>query len=229
MTRARGVDISSVQGKCDFKKLKAGGFDFVIIKGTEGRKSIDSRFVEHINEAREAGIMVPLVYHVLTVGSSAYEQLQHVLDELLPYDVGVCIDFELDASPPMAPSQLVQRALDLAQGISFYRKTVLYSYPNFMRALRGTASLDLLAAMAEYWSADYRNEKLWPSETQDPYVPEAWKGRWAFWQWSGNNGLPAPGIPMVVDHCVFNGTVADLEQWAWVSKAEVGKNPDPNV
>jgi GH25 family lysozyme M1 (1,4-beta-N-acetylmuramidase) len=227
MAKARGVDISSCQGSCDFPALLAGGFDFAIEKGTEGVAKRDPTFERRIAAARTAGVLVPLAYHVLTPTSPIDAQLGNCLDFLLTYDVDVCLDFEL-ADPGMTVGQRCMRALAFAEGVKKAgRKVVVYSFPNFMRQLSGSSALVLLAQLAEYWAADYPNERKQPEDTANPWVPGAWGGKWSFWQWSGNGGTGAPGIPAIVDHTIFNGTREDLYNWVQGSKSESGPG-DPN-
>lgn len=218
--KARGVDISSCQATCDFKALLAGGFDFAIIKATEGPGGKDPFFAPHINAARAAGVIIPLAYHVLTPTAAIDVQLANCLDTVLPFDVDVCLDFEL-ADPGMTVGQRCMRALQFAEGIKKYgRRCVVYSFPNFMRQLKGSEVLVSLAAVADYWGADYPNERREPEDNANPWVPDAWQGRWLFWQWSGNGGAGAPGIPQIVDHTRFNGTREDLFNWIQGSKSE---------
>lgn len=224
MAKARGVDISSCQASCDFEKLAAGGFDFAVIKATEGPKGKDPWFEAHIHAARKAGVIVPLAYHVLTPTSAIDVQLGNCLDTVLPFDVDVCLDFEL-ADPGMTVGQRCMRALQFAEGIvKAGRRCVVYSYPNFMRQLQGSATLVLLAQLAAYWAADYPNRKSQPEDTANPWVPPAWGGKWLFWQWSGNGGTGAPGIPQIVDHNIFNGTREDLFNWIQGTKSETRSN-----
>src|SRR5262252_6804607 len=135
-TRARGVDISSVQAKCDFEALANGGFDFVIPKATQGAAGKDPTFPQHIEGARRAGLLVPLAYHVLTYQSSVDAQVANALDTAGYYDVDICVDFEVP-NIGLAPGQKAMRCLEFADGIKAAgRKCVVYSYPNYMKALR---------------------------------------------------------------------------------------------
>ena len=60
-----GVDISACQQKVDFKKLKAGGYDFVIIRAGYGKyaKQKDTMFESHYKGAKEAGLHVGLYWY----------------------------------------------------------------------------------------------------------------------------------------------------------------------
>lgn len=55
-----GVDVSEYNGRCDFKKAKANGVDFVIIKACTGAwsGSVDPMFETNYRKAKEAGMPV---------------------------------------------------------------------------------------------------------------------------------------------------------------------------
>lgn len=58
----KGVDVSYHQKTIDFKKVKAAGIDFAILR--EGyRKTIDKNFLSYVSGAKAAGIEIPGVYH----------------------------------------------------------------------------------------------------------------------------------------------------------------------
>lgn len=224
MTRARGVDISSVQVSVNFARL-APAVDFLILKGTQGAKGVDSTFQPRLQAARDAGILVPFAYHVLTAQSSVDGQARHALDFIAIEDLHVALDFELP-HPGLSINQRVDRALQFVEVVtSAGVKCVVYSYPDFMRALKSATSLPTLASLAEYWAAHYPHEKRAPSDDEQPWVPPAWEGRWLLWQWSGNGGSPVAGIPQVVDHNIWNGTKEDVIAWSQRPKNETFRNP----
>ncbi|MBQ1779747.1 MAG: hypothetical protein IIZ93_16460, partial [Acidaminococcaceae bacterium] len=64
MAKTKGLDISYHNGSIDFKKVAAAGIDFIIPR--EGyRKTIDSKFLEYVKQAKAAGISIPGVYHFM--------------------------------------------------------------------------------------------------------------------------------------------------------------------
>ena len=221
MARARGVDLSSVQASVDFPALHAGGYDFVILKGTQGQFGVDPTYAPRIEAARRAGVLVPMHYHVLTVYAPVDRQIKNAVQHAIDYDVDVALDFEVGGTT-------ILQALTFAQGVKAAgRRVVLYSYPLFMRQFQGNASLALLVQAVEgYWSASYPHEKTEPADSEQPWVPSAFGGRWLFWQWSGNGGNPAPGIPQVVDHTLWNGGRDSLVKWMSGNKSEVGRNDE---
>ena len=56
----KGIDVSKYQPKVDFNKVKAAGYDFVIIKAGHGQyeSQIDSMFESHYKAAKAAGLYV---------------------------------------------------------------------------------------------------------------------------------------------------------------------------
>ena len=61
---SKGIDVSHWNGDIDFNKVKADGYDFVIIKagGHEGRFYKDPKFEENYLKAKEAGLFIGAYY-----------------------------------------------------------------------------------------------------------------------------------------------------------------------
>lgn len=61
-----GIDVSHWQGTIDFKKVKAAGYDFVIIKagGSDAGFYKDKKFETNYKKAKEAGLFVGAYYFV---------------------------------------------------------------------------------------------------------------------------------------------------------------------
>lgn len=97
----RGIDISYYQGNVDFELIKANGIEFVIIR--EGyRNTMDSKFLEYVQQARAAGIMILGVYHFSYAlnEEQAKEEAQFCIENMekagLGADTLVFYDFEYD-------------------------------------------------------------------------------------------------------------------------------------
>lgn len=58
----RGIDISAHNGVIDFDKVRNAGYDFALVKATEGTDFKDTMFVSNIHNARKAGMKVG-AYH----------------------------------------------------------------------------------------------------------------------------------------------------------------------
>lgn len=56
----KGIDVSTFQGNIDFKKVKASGIDFVILRAGYGRETSqkDAKFEQNYKNAKAAGLKV---------------------------------------------------------------------------------------------------------------------------------------------------------------------------
>ncbi len=220
MSRASGIDVSEVQGHIDFGKIVADGFDFVVLKGTEGAHYVDPRFRESAIAAKALGLVVG-VYHFLTPGASVADQVAAFVKAIdgLPFAPNfVVIDFEFPTPEHWANGGvgLAERALEMARGVRDGTGivTVIYEYPYFDNALPPSAALVALVAEFDLWIASYKDEKHAPTDAAAPATPKHWLAKgWRFWQWSGNGSLPVAGLAGIADHDVYNGTIDELRAW----------------
>lgn len=58
----KGIDVSENNGYVDFHEVKAAGYDFVIVRCSYGKSGRDEMFIDNVNRAHEAGLMVG-AYH----------------------------------------------------------------------------------------------------------------------------------------------------------------------
>ena len=71
----KGIDISYWQDNVDLQKAKNAGVQFVILR--EGyRKTIDKRFLENVNKAKDAGLPVAVYHFIYTDGATTVENAQ---------------------------------------------------------------------------------------------------------------------------------------------------------
>ena len=72
----KGIDVSVHQGKIDWKKVKAAGIDFAIIRAGYGREisQKDKRFEENYVNAKAAGIKVGAYWYSYADSVSRGEQ-----------------------------------------------------------------------------------------------------------------------------------------------------------
>lgn len=97
----KGIDVSYYQGNIDFVQVKDSGIEFVIIR--EGyRNTVDSKFFEYVQKAKDAGLTILGVYHFmygLSVDDSVEEArfcIRNMEKAGLGPDVIVFSDFEYD-------------------------------------------------------------------------------------------------------------------------------------
>src|SRR5262249_25137682 len=151
--------------------LLAGGFDFVIEKGTQGATGLDPTYAPRIEAARRAGVLVPLMYHVVN-SSPVDAQIKNALSHARDYDLDIAVDFEVEGTG-------IDTVLPIAEAIFQERgKCVLYSYPNFMKKFK-VSQIDLITRLAratQYWSASYGDQKHLPAEDAKPFIPWMYDG-----------------------------------------------------
>lgn len=95
MKELHGIDVSTIQGDIDWKRVRAAGIDFAMIKATQGRgegvetkklrKFRDTKFVDNITGAAAAGIACG-VYHYFTAKNpvEAREEAAYFLATIAP-------------------------------------------------------------------------------------------------------------------------------------------------
>lgn len=97
-----GIDVSRYQGAIDWKRVKASGVDFVLLRssigdGTEIISGEDIRFAQNAVKAKEAGLMVG-AYHYLWAETpeDARKEARFFIKTIAPYtlDFPAVLDFE---------------------------------------------------------------------------------------------------------------------------------------
>ena len=111
-----GIDVSSWQGTIDWKKVKAAGIDYAIIRAGYGKEDIDkqtdSTFVQNIKGAKEAGMPFGLYHfsHASTVEEAKQEAnfLLEILETngVTPDDLAYPIAFDIEGKA-VSPSKEV--------------------------------------------------------------------------------------------------------------------------
>ena len=88
-TSRLGVDVSHHQGKVDWQKVKAAGYDFVILRlgyrgyGASGTIALDREFEKNVESAKNAGLEVGVYFFAQAINETeAIEEADFVLDHL---------------------------------------------------------------------------------------------------------------------------------------------------
>lgn len=98
----KGFDVWYKKGDIDFRKVKASGVDFILPRDGWGTDDIDYKFVEYCQQAREAGVEVPGVFHfiygkdVAEAIQNADKAIENVKAAGLPQSTIIWCDFEND-------------------------------------------------------------------------------------------------------------------------------------
>jgi GH25 family lysozyme M1 (1,4-beta-N-acetylmuramidase) len=92
----KGHDISYANRKIDFKALKAGGADFVIIRTGYAQKT-DSMFHSHIAAAMVAGLDIGVYcYARATTTPAAVKEAQYAISVIKPYQLTFPVFYDIE-------------------------------------------------------------------------------------------------------------------------------------
>lgn len=144
-----GIDISNHQPNFDLADAARDGFEFAILKATEGSGFKDAYFARHLRLAREAGMTVA-AYHYQRTDSVA-SQVQNIRS-MVPLDVPVAIDVEDGSGGVNITRGIVAELVKLG-----YRVALTY-LPRWYWNNIGRPDLSGLPPL---WASDYRTDPDW--------------------------------------------------------------------
>ncbi len=203
-----GVDVSSYQGKIDWRVLSKENIDFVFIKATEGSSHIDNYFKENFNSALQTDIKIG-AYHFFSFDSAGNTQADNFIanvpikDGMLPPVVDVEFYADKENNPPTKTS--IDKELKI-----------------------------LLNKLEEHYGAKpiiYTTEKvyeLYIKNTYDDYdlwirnvitKPNNDIRNWTFWQYTNRERLNGyHGTEKYIDVNIFNGSEDDFSRYPTVRR-----------
>ena len=149
MKELKGIDVSTLQGDIDWKRVRAAGIDFAMIKATQGRGEGaatrhltlfgDPRFKRNIDGAYNAGISCG-VWHYFTARtiSEAHREAEYFIKAIEPYRSKIALWAAVDVEseehlPDVSRTQLtaaVRAFIQRVQEAGF--KPMLYTNPDFL-------------------------------------------------------------------------------------------------
>lgn len=189
-----GIDVSVWQGEIDFYAVKSSGVDTVYIRSSYGEQGVDSRFYQHYQGAKAAGLHLGF-YHYLTAQTQteAREQARFFarLIQNLSYDCRPAMDYESFRGIPTNQINAVALAfLEELESITGHTPMV---YANDY-----DASNIFGPALSRFplWAAAY-------GPTQ-PNVTANWSS-WAGFQYTDQGQVP--GIQGTVDRDLFTAEI----------------------
>lgn len=169
-----GIDVSHYQGASfDFARARREGFEFAILKASEGATYVDPRFSSNIQRARAAGLLVA-AYHYVRSGSSAASQVA-LIQRLVPRDCPIILDVEAGGG-----GVGLTRDLNARLNAAGYRTPLLY-LPKWYWKQIGRPNL---AGLPPLWYSRYANN-------QGGYASQIWErsAGWFNQFWAGYGGL----------------------------------------
>lgn len=188
-----GVDVSSFQKNIDWKKAKAAGVEFAIIRcafrgyGT-GKLGEDSSFATNIVGAREAGVKVGVyVYSQAINEEEAREEAEFALELIAPYQVDYPVVIDIEEVNDKARTDELTTEERTANVVAFCETIkeagytpMIYSNQRYFIKNLDMKQLDDY----EKWYAQYNTTMYFPYEI-------------SMWQYS--NKAVVEGIPGEVD------------------------------
>ncbi len=182
----KGIDVSTLQGNIDWGKVKAAGYDFAMIKATQGRgegaatrllrRFTDGKFKRNIEAAAKAGLAYG-VYHYMTAQSEyeAMEEAEYFCAVIAPYRKHITLWAAVDVESEMylsdiAPgtlTEIVKQFMLTVKKRGF--KPMLYTNPNYIKYRFPDGAFD----GDEIWLAHYGvakpmavpNTRIWQKGT----------------------------------------------------------------
>jgi lysozyme len=214
MERVAGIDVSRWQGRMDWTKVAAAGYQFAMIRASIGDDYPDPRFQENWHGAQNAGLLVS-AYHVIAPRAAPEQQIAYFFEVLggRRADLPLVLDVERqDKTSPEAITRCVQACLADVE-CRDERKPIIYTARWFW---------DRNVLPAPEW----RSYDLWvASYTSTPILPRDWKS-WRFWQYSESGAVPGSGS-RATDLNWFAGSYEELVEYGGNAGKEEAEEPDP--
>ncbi len=190
-----GIDLFHEDDVQSWAEMLSNGYVFAILKASQGL-SADPLFASRFAAAKAAGLIVG-AYHFYSTSSDQASQAQFFsnLCQSVGYDktdIPLCFDFE-NSSGNYSSSDGANCQAFLQELASISGRIPLLYMSDSVPGELGNPSW-----MSNYpwWIARYG------ASPKNPYI---------FWQQSGSASIPGLGNPG--DKNIFNGSVADLQQW----------------
>ena len=168
----KGIDVSKYQGDIDWKKVKADGVEYAIIRiGYRGYGSgeivTDEKAVENIKKATKAGVKVGVYFFSQAINKKeAEEEAKYILDIVKDYKIEYPIAFdmeEISGDTARTDSLSAKEKTDIA--IAFCEKIKDGGYkPMIYANIKWFAAEYEVNRIEEYdkWFAYYDNELYFP-------------------------------------------------------------------
>lgn len=192
-----GIDISHHQGNFDLNRTRSEGFDFVILKATEGNSFRDSKFAQNLANARAAGLLVA-AYHYVRGNVSAASQAAHIAN-VVPRDVPIILDVEDGGGQIGLTRDLNARLNNLG-----FRTPLLY-LPRWYWQQIGSPDLSGLPPL---WYSRY-------ADNNGGYASQIYErnASWFAQHWSGYGGLGVEVLQFTSSATVAGHTPVDANAY----------------
>ena len=225
----KGIDVSKYQTNVDFKKVKAAGYDFVIIKAGHGQyeSQIDSMFEKHYKAAKEAGLFVGAYWYCYATTVDGAKKEAEVFKKAIAGKVlEMPVYYDVEERKTMNMGK---------QTVSAMCKTfcTTMEQAGWFCGIYGGQEL-----AQNYLTDDLKNGKaFWLAQ----YLKTPrYTGQYGMWQFgvagakAGNNPTGTKAVPGVPGECDMDYCYVDYPAWIKQKgmnglKPDVNPTPDPNA
>lgn len=192
-----GYDVSHYQPNFDHARARREGFEFAILKATEGSSFVDNRFRRHLDAARGAGMLVA-AYHYVRGSSSAAAQAAHI-GRIVPRDVPVILDVEAGGG-----GIGLTRDLNARLNAMGYRTPLLY-LPKWYWEQIGRPDM---RGLPHLWYSRYASK-------QGGYATDIYNrsAGWFAQHWAGYGGLPVEILQFSDQSTIAGNTPTDANAY----------------
>ena len=172
-----GIDVSYWQGIIDWKKVKAAGIEFALIRAGYG-SSADKKFLENIKGAIEAGLEIGVYWFIYATSTEeAIKNAVKCAELVAPYKdkirLGIAADYEYDSDSyfirtgKKTPTKAVrtQLCIEFMSKIeSLGYQSTLYANPDYIKTKFNMDRLSKYPLWLAWYSGSYGN-----------YLPAIWQ------------------------------------------------------
>ena len=153
-----GIDVSHWQGSINFKKVKAAGYEFVIIKagGSDNGYYTDKKFATYYKDAKAAGLHVGAYYFAGKKFLGAAEGkkcAQHFLQILGTMDFDYPVFVDIETTPTTKKADATAAAIAFCETME-NAKWWCGIYAADIAGFKNRLIMDKLTAYS-FWLADY--------------------------------------------------------------------------
>lgn len=189
-----GYDISRYQGHFDHARALSEGFDFAILKATEGATYRDPLFTTNLANARAAGLLTA-AYHYQRQGTAVADRIRNIAG-IVPRDCPVIIDIEEGGGHTEQTRETIA-ALHQAG----YASPLLY-LPRWYWQQIGSPNLSGLPPL---WSSRYPDTQGGAASVIYQRVPDSY--------WSGYGGASVAVLQFTSSATVAGATPVDCNAY----------------
>lgn len=192
-----GVDVSAYQGEIDWKKVKASGIDFAMIRlgyrGYESGKLVEDKYAkDNLKGAKEAGLRVGAYFFSQALSIKETDQeIAYMLEILgdIQLDMPIVLDWEIPASDARTAKMDARTLTDIQRHYCGQMRDKGYS-PMVYFNWHQSENLYYLSELEDYpfWLALYQDRMTYPWRVE-------------MWQWTDKGRVP--GIAGNVDLNVY--------------------------